>query len=151
MAEAEQSIFGQIRLEDMRASELLTRTVLPLVKRALEHSDGRYSLDNIIDGLREGKFELWGVMRLPDHLQGVAVTHVETYPSGARAYTILHLGGPTMADAAAFFRFLPRMEAVARGARCDRLVMVGRRGWERDLDKEWRVVSTVYERTLGPR
>ena len=49
--EADDSRFGQIRLEDMRGNELLTRTVLPLIKRAVDHSDGRYTVDNIVDGL----------------------------------------------------------------------------------------------------
>jgi len=147
--EADDSRFGQIRLEDMRGNELLTRTVLPLIKRAVDHSDGRYTVDNIVDGLLDGRFELWGAMRLPATLQAVAVTHVETYPSGKRAYTVLHLGGPTMADAAAFFRYLPNMEAVAKAARCDKLVMVGRKGWERDLSEGWRAVATVYERGLS--
>lgn len=144
------ALFGQITLEAMQQNELLTRTVLPLVKRAIEHSDGRYSLDNVIDGLRRGEMELWGAMKPPAHLQAVAVTHVETYPSGTRVFKILHLGGPSMADVAAFFRFIPRMEALARQAQCAKLVMIGRKGWERDLAPPWKTVAAVYERGLSP-
>lgn len=141
------SIFGQITLDDMRGNELLTRTVLPLVKKALEHSDGRHTLDTIIDGLTSGRFTLWGTMRPPALLQAVAVAFADTYESGVRAYTILLLGGPDMAEASAFFDFAPRLKGEAARAGCDRLVIIGRKGWERTL-RDWKPVAMIYEQRL---
>ena len=148
--ERPRSIFGQIRLADMQGNEALTRTVLPLVKKALEHSDGRHTLDTIINGLASGRFQLWGAMRPPDFLQAVAVAFVDPYPSGAKAFTIMLLGGPDMAEASAFFEFLPQLRGEARSAGCDRMVIVGRKGWERSLPN-WKAVAMIYEQRLEPR
>lgn len=142
-----QSIFGQITLADMAGNELLTRTVLPLVRKALEHSDGRHTLDTIIDGLQSGAYQLWGTMRPPALLQAVAVAHVDMYESGVKAYTILLLGGPDMTEASAFFEFLPRLKAEASRSGCDRMVIVGRKGWERTL-RDWKPVAMIYEQRL---
>lgn len=139
--------FGQIEKEHF-SNKALARAIAPLLLKAVEHSDGRYSFDNVLEGLGTGRFELWGAMKKPASLVAVAVTTVDVFPSGKRAYVVLQLGGSSMADAAAFFKFLPKMEGMARQAKCDVMQIIGRKGWERDL-AGWATISTVYERELN--
>lgn len=145
MTTLEPSVFGQIRLEDMSRSELLTKTVLPLIQRACSLSDGRYTVENVVDGLMRGAFTLWGVMQPPAKLQAVAVTHVEAYPSGVRAFQILLLGSPSFEDLSHLFRFLPQMKAEAHRSGCAKIALMGKRSWERALPSDWRAAATVYE------
>lgn len=148
--DAPRSIFGQITLEDMRQNELLTKTVLPLIQKACVFSDGRYTIGSVTDGIMAGRFDVWGVMAPPANLQAVAVTHAEAYGEG-RAYQILLLGSPDFDDLTRFFDFLPMLEKVAHAARCDRMVIVGRKSWERILPDGWRTAATLYERQIVSR
>jgi hypothetical protein len=132
-------MFGQITLEDMRRNELLTRTVLPLVRAACEHSRGRFTHDNIAAGLIDGAYHLWGVMRPPASLEGVAVTHKQN-----KVLEILALG-PHLDE---IVPFLPHLTGVARDQGCERICMTGPNFLRRRLPEGWRPAAVLYERML---
>lgn len=140
-----QSIFGQITIEDMRKNGLLTKTVLPLIKKAVDKGDGGHTVESVVDGLISGRYLLWGAMKPPATLQAVAVTMVDD-----RAYKVLMLGGPSFDDVRAFFQFLPRLAHQARAAKCVRMLIVGGLNWRDCLPDGWRPVATIYEHRLAP-
>lgn len=135
-------IFGQITIDDMRKNELLTRTVLPLLKEACKHTKGRFTVDVVVEGLTRGMFGLWGVMRPPASLDAVLVT----CPAG-EVFDILALG-PNFEDA---FLFLGPLGGAARTAGCKRMRMTGPGFWRKHLpmgDDGWKIAAMIYERDL---
>lgn len=133
------TIFGQITAEDMRKNELLTRTVLPLVAKVCAHSKGRFTVENVADGLLGGTMQLWGVMRPPSSLEAILVTRKSN-----DAFEIL-IVGPEIDDA---IQYLPRLGGVARSLNCKRMLMVGPNMWRERLPSEWRRSAVVYERDV---
>ncbi|NBW23310.1 MAG: hypothetical protein EBR82_86740 [Caulobacteraceae bacterium] len=141
-----QTFFGEITLQDMRASRQITEMVMPMVARACAFSGGRWTPEDVADGLIDGRFRLWGVMALPKDLQAVAVTFLEPEGKPKRAMELLLLGGP---DMRAMFRFLPQLtkQAQAQGAKVMRVH--GKRGWQEHMGDDWKPVTVMYEQALG--
>lgn len=135
-------LFGQITLEDMQANELLTKTVMPLVKQVCDHSRGRFNVLSVAEGLRSGAYQLWGVMTLPAALEAVVVTHVN-----GKVFDLL-LVGPDIEDVLAF---MPALTGLARQARCERMRVQGPHFWRRRLPEGWKMGAVVYEKALEPR
>jgi len=150
-------IFGSITLQEMSGNRDLTRTVLERVKRACEFSDGRFTLDAVVDGLAAGQFAIWGVLNKTD-LTAVSVSRVTTWESGVKVFEVLMIGGPEHTD---MLPFLDRFEQPARKEGCAKIRLYGRTSWgnlaparggkaHRLLPKEWRVAAVVYEKDLQP-
>lgn len=132
-------IFGQITADDMRASELLIKTVFPLVRDACKLSKGRFTEDAVFDGLIAGRLKLWGVMRMPASLEAIIVTQA----SGG-VFEILVLG-PEFEDALAF---LPMLTGEARISKCERMRITGPKFWRKEYLPEFDLVACVFERDL---
>lgn len=135
-------LFGQITLEDMRGNELLTKTVMPLVGEACKHTKGKFNALKVVDGLQSGEYRLWGVMRPPDSLDAIVVTH-----AAGKVFDLLLLG-PDFEDV---FAFLPALAGVARNAGCERMRVQGPHFWRRRLPEGWKMSAVVYEKALEPR
>ena len=133
------AIFGQITLDDMRKNELLIKTVLPMVKQVCEHSKGRFTVENVADGLVSGSMQLWGVMCAPALLKAVLVTRKQN-----DLFEIL-IVGPDVRDTV---QFLPSLEQVARRLGCRRMLMVGPKVWRETLPSVWARTAAVYELKL---
>lgn len=133
------AIFGQITVEDMRRNELLIKVVLPLVREACRLSKGRFTTDEVFDGLIDGTFRMWGVMRLPSELEAIIVTK-----ANAGVFEVLLLG-PDYGDALAF---LPKLqgEAVKRG--CQRMRITGPKFWGREFLPGFDLVACVFEKEI---
>lgn len=140
------SIFGEITLQDMRASRQITEMVMPMVARACAFSGGRWTPEDVADGLIDGRFRLWGAMRPPADLQAVAVTFLEPEGKPRRAMELLLLGGP---DMRAMFRFLPALTKTARAQGALVMRVHGKRGWQEQIGDDWSPVTTIYEQALG--
>lgn len=133
------TIFGQVTAEDMRGNERLTRTVLALVAKVCGFSKGRFTVENVADGLLDGSMQLWGVMRPPASLEAVLVTRKSN-----DAFEIL-IVGPEIDDT---LQYLPRLCAIGQARGCKRALMVGPNMWRSKLPSDWRRSAVVYERTL---
>lgn len=133
-------IFGEITFADMSRNPLLAKTVMKLVKEVCQHSRGRYTAANITDGVIAGVCTIWGVMSTSKELVAIMVTA----PNEGTLDVLL--AGPELNDLSPF---LPRLDGVARGARCTRLRMVGPGFWRKQLPEGWRPTVTVYERDLA--
>ncbi len=136
-------VFGQITLEAMQGNELLTKTVMPLVRDACKHTKGRFTVDTVARGLVAGNYRLWGVMRPPATLESVAVTSIEPIPDGL-VFNILMVGP----EFEGMFQFLPQMQAAAHAARCTRTRITGPGFWKRHLPEGWKLAACVYEKDL---
>ena len=135
-------IFGPITLEDMRGNELLTRTVLPLVRDVCKHTKGRFTVESVAQGLASGAYGLWGGMRPPANLEAVTVTAV-----AGEVFDIL-IVGPAFEEV---FPFLPMLAGSARAAKCKRMRLTGPGFWRKHLpmgESNWKVAAMVYEREL---
>lgn len=114
--------------------------VAPLLKRACDHSGGRFAPEHIMHGLQEGFFQLWGVARDRD-LLCVCVTMLHTYPTGLKTVEIILLGGD---QKEALYPFLKTLATFGADNGCERVEFFGRRGFERDLP-EARATARLYE------
>lgn len=133
-------IFGQITLQDMQNNELLTRTVMPLIKEVCGHSRGRFTVDDVADGLIKGEFLLWGVMRPPAKLESVAITKAVH-----QVFEVLMLG-PDVND---MFTCLPILDRAAKASGCARMRMSGPAYWKKQLPEGWRPASMIFEKDLA--
>lgn len=119
----EEAKFGEITIDQMRASEALTRMVMRVVSEACRRVKDRpgepVTLESITRELTAGKLRLWGVAKLkngaPD-LKAVAV--------GRKRGDVFEvvLAGPDFEDVSPF---LDLLEREARGARCQRMQFIG--------------------------
>jgi hypothetical protein len=134
-------LFGPITLEDMRKNDLVAKVAMKLVKDVCAHSKGRYTVQAVADGLSSGVCSLWGIMRPPADLTAIIVTA----PNDGVLDVLL--AGPDIEDVVPF---LPRLDGIARAARCAKLRMMGPGFWKEHLSKDaWRPMFTVYERDLS--
>lgn len=133
-------LFGPITRDDMAGNPLLAKVVMTRVKEVCAHSKGRYTVQQIADGVASGVCSLWGVTRKPPELDAVIVTA----PNADGALDVL-LAGPEIEDV---IPFLPRLDGIARGARCTKVRMMGPGFWKEHLPEGWRPMFTVYERAL---
>ncbi len=135
-------LFGQITADDMRKNEVLARVVMTRVKEVCAHSKGRYTVQQVADGLAAGVCSLWGAMAPPADLRAILVT------APNEGVLDVLLAGPDIEDVTPFFS---RLDGIARSERCGSLRLIGPGFWKEVLPREWRPVFTVYERTLEPR
>lgn len=132
-------LFGPITLEDMRGNEQLTKVVMAKVKEVAAHSKGRYTVEQVADGLVAGVCSLWGVMRPPADLRAILVT------APNEGVLDVLLAGPEIEDVTPFFS---RLDGIARGERCRKLRIMGPGFWKEHLPDGWRPMFTVFEREL---
>lgn len=108
----------------------------PWIEAALEYSGGTHSFSDVVQGLVEGRMQLWPAER------GCIVTEIVQYPKKK----VLHvfLGGGELDQ------ILDMHEDVIRWAKaegCVGLTMSGRLGWKRPLAKHgWRPILMTYEK-----
>lgn len=140
------TIFGEITLQDMRASRQITEKVMPLIARACAFSGGRWTPEDVADGLIDGRFRLWGAMKPPADLQAVAVTSLEPEGKPGRAMELLLLGGP---DMRAMFQFMPALQKAALSQGAELMRVHGKRSWDDYLGDDWKPVTTIFELPLG--
>lgn len=142
-------IFGPITVDDLRKSEDLIKTVLPLVRDACRLSKGRFSEDEVFDGIIAGSFKLWGVLR-PPVLESILVTTVH-----GDVFSVLLLGP----NAQKTLGFIEAVEMHAKRAGCSRMQIVGPRIWRHraakadhliwaQLSEGWQEVACVFEKAL---
>ena len=105
---------------------------------ALEYSGGTHIFEDVVDGIKSGRMQLWPTEK------GCAVTEIVVYPRKKVLHIFLAAGDLDqlldMIDAAAAW-------GIQQG--CQAMTMSGRRGWLRVLGKQgWANTMTVMERKL---
>lgn len=92
------------------------------IEGALAHAGGTHTADDILEGIRLGRYQFW-----PGEA-AACVTEFVTYPR-LLALNLFLVGG----DMAELLARLPDVEAWAKERGCSRVQCAGRFGWERVL------------------
>jgi hypothetical protein len=106
------------------------------LEAALEYSGGTHGIEDIAEGVREGRFQFWPSPR------AAAITEIIVYPR-LKALNWFLAGG----DLDDLKAMRPFVELWAKQQGCSRSTFSGRRGWERTFIKDegyapkWFVVS----------
>jgi hypothetical protein len=90
------------------------------VVAALEYSGGSHAVEDIADGIRRGRFQLW------PGADSVIVTEIIVYPQLKDLHFFL-AGG----DLDELRLMQPLIESWGKDMGCSRVSLAGRRGWER--------------------
>lgn len=118
------------------AAELLR--CQPWIEAALEYSGGTHSVGDVIEGIADGRMQLWPAPR------GCAVTEIVVYPR--RKVLHIFLAGGELDQLIDGFH---DVAAWARGQGCTGLTLSGRRGWERALKSSgWRLTMVTMEKDI---
>lgn len=106
------------------------------LEAALEYSGGTHGIEDIAEGVRDGRFQFWPAPR------AAAITEIIVYPR-LKALNWFLAGG----DLDELKAMRPYVELWAKQQGCSRSTFAGRRGWERTFLKDegyepkWFVVS----------
>lgn len=136
-------IFDEITRKSLQEHPQIIRATLPLIRDACKHSKGRFTYESVFDGINEGRYRLWGVLRPPASLESIAVTAVDPMPGG-RVFDVL-IAGP---EFEAIFAALPVLESAARSLRCERMRFTGPSFWRKRLPEGWRPAASIFEKAL---
>ena len=121
--------------------------VTPLIIKGLERTDGEYSLKDYQDYIESQYWDLWIAVNLDTkEIQGVAVTEVVEHPNFNELLMRMVTGKH-------FNKFLLETETqfqeFAKENNCKRLVLYGRKGWLRVLNKiNWKEGYTVMTKNI---
>jgi hypothetical protein len=121
--------------------------VTPLIIKGLKRTDGEYSLKDYQDYIESQYWDLWIAVNLnTKEIQGVAVTEVVEHPNFNELLMRMVTGKH-------FNKFLLKTETqfqeFAKENNCKRLVLYGRKGWLRVLNKiNWKEGYTVMTKNI---
>ncbi len=108
------------------------------LEQALEHGGGTFALHDIVEGLEQGRFQLFW------NEQGLAVTEIIQAPQ--KRYLNIFLAAGEMK---AVLKLHRKVEKFARQNGCDFMQATARKGWEKfEPAFGWRSTHTVYTRQL---
>ena len=97
----------------------------PHIKKAVEKSDGTYTAEEVKYGCLSGEYILW----LVRSGKAAIILMVSEYHNGKQC-DILMLGGDDMNE---WLDELEEIEGWAKRAGCDRMILTGRKGWQKML------------------
>lgn len=120
--------------------DLVWEQCVPYLKRALEYSDGKYSLESIKKGLESRSMQLWIYMK--GDIKACMVTQIVNYPI-KKVCLIMFLGGSLMHE---WLRFMTMIEEWSRSNKCDAMEIYGRPGWAKVLG--WEQIHVVIRKNL---
>jgi hypothetical protein len=121
--------------------------VTPLIIKGLKRTDGEYSLKDYQDYIESQYWDLWIAVNLnTKEIQGVAVTEIIEHPNFNELLMRMVIGKQ-------FNKFLLETETqfqkFAKENNCKRLVLYGRKGWLRVLNKiNWKEGYTVMTKNI---
>jgi hypothetical protein len=108
------------------------------LEEALDRGGGDHTVAELAEEVRAGRAQCF------HNTRAVVFTQIERH----RLYSALrvYVAAGALADV---MNLQPELEHLARAEGCDRLVMIGRRGWKSVLPTfGWRETMVVYERPL---
>ena len=109
---------------------LAMRDVRGFLESALEYTDGKYNVTDILEHVRSGMQVLWVVYNEEkEKAIGCLVTEILVYPR-TKALLIFLLGG---SDFSEIVTILDDLKDYAIGVGCKSLELYGRAGWEKIL------------------
>lgn len=108
------------------------------LEEALERGGGDHTIAELADEVRAGRAQCF------HNTRAVVFTQIERH--GLYSALRVYVAAGALDDV---MSLQPELEHFARAEGCDRLVMIGRRGWKSVLPKfGWAETMVVYERPL---
>lgn len=104
--------------------------IIPFLQKALEHTKGEYTLDTLLERIRNETLQLW------DFPEAVVLTELAVFPTKTRVHVFL-------ASGVYYPEYLQTIEKFARAIGADGVQWSGRRGWVR------KTASEGYEETYS--
>lgn len=110
------------------------------LKPAIDRTQGRQSVDAVYKALKDEVYQLW-ILHSNEDVTAAAVTHICIYHGGLKTLRFLLMGG----DKDGALKFLPQIEKLAKERDCAQVEVIGRRGWERELDYEFHAATLTKD------
>lgn len=133
------SIVTQVPVEDL---EFIWSQVVPHIERAL---DGSYSTYDILNNIQDNRMQLWISWNNTDkRVEAAFVTEVCDYPQ-IRTMRWVLAGGNNMEEW--LNPLLEKVENWAKKNKCQRLEIVGRKGWTKVL-RDYKPQATYFVKEL---
>lgn len=124
----------------------LWQDVLPMLIKALEYADGKYTLRSIFDALITKNMQLWIAVTQKNEIKAFAITEIVNYP-GKRVLLILFAGGEEVDT------WLDKIEYLQNFAHfndCQAVEIYGREGWAKKLlPHNYVKIHSVYRYEIG--
>lgn len=105
------------------------------INDALEYSNGTHDIDDVMQGLKTGEFQLFA------NDGACVVTQLTQYPKKKVCFIFL-AGG----ELESVKRLQPEVSQWAKDKGCEVLTMIGRKGWSKVLD--WQTDAVCMTRVL---
>ncbi len=113
--------------------------VAPIIEKAIQYTDGKYNLDDILKGVKSRELQLWTASR-EEKVTSAMVTKIVQYPQAKTLLMMIYAGEHTRN----MTQFLQPIYAWAKELGCTDVNIYGRAGWERVLnDQGYKKVFTV--------
>ena len=104
-----------------------------LLLNALEYGNGTHSLEDVAMALNKDEMQFW------PGINTAIVTEIITYPRLKAIHVFLAAG-----DMYEVVRILPYIEKHGKMEGCTQMTMSGRKGWEKVMDKIYKVESRIF-------
>lgn len=127
-----------IRAQDAR---LIWPHVSHFIQDAIDKSSDRFLIDDVLSLIESNKCQLF-IFR-DDEILSAWVTSVESSPSHTWL-RVMWVGGK---DLDKWFHFLQPLEQWAKSIGCEKVVVIGRCGWEKKL-KDYKKTAVILEKVI---
>lgn len=107
------------------------RFVIPLLEKAFDFADGKYSIDTIYQEIKKQTMQLWVIFDKQYHLKAICITQIIFYPTEKRL-AILFMAGFDMEK---WLDLIDGLFGFAKQHDCKSIEVYGRPGWEKALKK----------------
>ncbi len=102
------------------------RDALPYLQKAIDHSQGEYEVDDLMEFVDNRDMQLWTIQQ-DDKVIGAGVTEIVTYPRKTYVQIVL-LGADNMDD---WLNSIQNIEAWAKEMNVNGVRWMGRPGWKK--------------------
>lgn len=95
-----------------------------VIERALKYTRGTHRYGDLVEGIRSGEFQYWPAK------ESFVITEFLNFPQ--RRALNLFLSGGSLDE---ILKMGPALESFARVTNCDMVILGGRRGWKKVIEK----------------
>jgi len=144
---AEPTRSGQIKIALVNPEDVtyVWDDVLPLLNKALRHSEGELEPEDLIKHLDKGDLRMWVAMQ-DNEMIACMVTEIISYPR-KKIVRVITLAGKDMDS---WYDFLPMLEGYAVNNECSSLEAWTRKGMTRKL-KDWKHAYDIITKDIKQR
>ena len=112
------------------------------VQHALDHAGNTHQIEDLIDGVVEGLFQVWY------HPRALVLTQIVNLPRAKICNFFIAAGDKKVI----LEMLLPSVESWAKEQGCDRVTLIGRDGWQRELrNRGWQNRAALVAKFFDAR